>query len=112
APRRREKARRMNGSKAYSPAWLTAAAVVFVGDIFLHLPITDFCDALVKRFGFLPFDFAVRRGFLVIAVLCLGGVWVWPSGKRAAIGAATVVLMAVVVAAQMLIVLNGIEDVH
>jgi hypothetical protein len=96
----------------YSAAWLAAAAALFIADLFLHLPVTDVCDALVKRYGFFPFDGIVRRGFEAMGVACLGGAWIWPRRERAVVGLAAIVLTLVVVAAQMLIVLNGVEDVH
>jgi hypothetical protein len=96
----------------YSLAWLGAAAVLFAADLFLHLPVTDVCDALVKRYGFFPFDGFVRRGFEAVGVVCLCGAWMWPRQERPVVGTAALVLTMVVVAAQMLIVLNGVEDVH
>jgi hypothetical protein len=92
--------------------WLIAAAVVFAADIFLHLPVSDFCDALVKRFGFFPFDGFVRRSFIVLGAVCAGFSWVSPARRRPPVSAAVLVLALTVVAAQMLIVLNAVEDVH
>ena len=91
---------------------LSAAAAVFAADLFLHLPVTDFCDMLVKRYGFFPFDGFVRRGFEMLGVACLCGAWVWPRRQRAVVGVAAIALMTVIGAAQMLIVLNAVEDVH
>ena len=102
----------MIAARRYSWAWLSAAAAIFVADIFLHLPITDFCDMLVKRYGFFPFDGFVRRGFEMLGVACLCGAWVWPRRQRAVVGIAAIALMTVIGAAQMLIVLNAVEDVH
>jgi hypothetical protein len=99
-------------NERYSRAWLFVAAALFVADLFLHLPITDICDALVKRYGFFPFDGFVRRGFEAIGAACLCGAWMWPRGERTVAGIAALTLMATVVVAQMLIVLNGVEDVH
>ena len=92
--------------------WLSAAGAVFLADIFLHLPVTDVCDALVKRFGFFTFDGFVRRGFIALGVACVCGAWASPARRRSAVGTATIVLAAVTIAAQMLIVLNAVEDVH
>src|SRR5206468_11908105 len=46
----RGEARRVTSTRRISPAWLAAAGVVFAADILLHLPVTDICDDLVKRF--------------------------------------------------------------
>jgi hypothetical protein len=102
----------MSKAERYSRAWLSVAAALFVADLFLHLPITDICDALVKKYGFFPFDGFVRRGFEAAGAVCLCGAWMSPRRGRTVIGVATLALMAIVGAAQMLIVLNGIEDVH
>jgi hypothetical protein len=102
----------MIDARRVSWPWLAAAGAVFVADIFLHLPITDICDDLVKRFGFFTFDGVVRRGFVAFGFVFLCGAWIAPRRERAVVGAATVALMAVAVAAQLLIVLNAVEDVH
>ena len=97
----------MTSTRRISPAWLAAAGVVFAADILLHLPVTDICDDLVKRFGFFTFDGFVRRGFILFGFAFLCGAWVAPRRQRVPVGAATVVLIAVAVAAQLLIVLNA-----
>jgi len=96
----------------HARAWLAAAAALFVADLFLHLPVTDFCDALVKKYGFYPFDGFVRRGFEMAGAVCLCGTWMRPRRERTVVGTALLTLVAIVAAAQMLIVLNGVEDVH
>jgi hypothetical protein len=96
----------------HARAWLAAAAALFIADLFLHLPITDVCDALVKKYGFYPFDGFVRSGFEMAGALCLCGAWMRPRHERTIVGIALLTLMGVVAAAQMLIVLNGVEDVH
>ena len=96
----------------YSRVWLSTAAALFIADLFLHLPITDLCDALVKKYGFFPFDGFVRRGFEAAGVASLCGAWIWPQRERTVVGIAALSLMAIVAGAQMLIVLNGVEDVH
>jgi len=92
--------------------WLCAAAILFLADIFLHLPITDFCDGLVKRFGFLPFDATVRRGFIALGAVSLCGAWTWRKPQRTIAAPAMLGLLAISIAAQATIVLNAIEDVH
>ena len=69
-------------NERYSRAWLFVAAALFIADLFLHLPITDVCDALVKRYGFFPFDGFVRRGFEAIGAACLCGAWMSPRGEE------------------------------
>src|SRR5436190_1587894 len=89
-------------NERYSRAWLFVAAALFIADLFLHLPITDVCDALVKRYGFFPFDGFVRRGFEAMGAACLCGAWMWPRDRTVA-GIAALTLMATVVGAQELI---------
>ena len=62
--------------------WLAAAGAVFVADLFLHLPITDACDALVRRFGFDTWDLVVRRGFLGLGVALVAAVALWSSSQK------------------------------
>lgn len=92
--------------------WLSAAAAVFVADIVLHLPVTDFCDALVKHFGFFKFDGFVRNSFIALGLASAAGAWASPVRQRPAVGSAVIALAATVIVAQMLIVVNAIEDVH
>ncbi len=102
----------MNRGGRYSIPWLVAAGVLFAADLFLHLPVTDFCDALVKRFGFFTFNTVVLRGFAAVGVFCLCGAWAAPQRRHNGVAGATAVLIAITALAQMLIVLNAVEDVH
>jgi hypothetical protein len=88
------------------------AALVFVGDVFLHLPITDFCDMLVRRYGFLTFDGTVRRAFATVGLAALAASWLSPTKTIRAMASAMTILLGVTVCAQLLIVVNAIEDVH
>jgi hypothetical protein len=102
----------MTSARRYSSGWLAAAAALFLANLFLHLPITDMCDALAKKYGFFPFDGVVRRAFEVAGAACLGGALMWLRGERTVVGGAWIGLALIVATAQMLIVLNGVEDVH
>lgn len=92
--------------------WLGATAVVFLADIFLHLPITDFCDWLATRYGFTEYDHAVRIGFVAIGACAFVAVWFWPSGHRGLLGPAMTFLVGLMLLAHKLIVVNAIESIH
>jgi hypothetical protein len=102
----------MSRPRRQALAWLAAAGVVFVADLWLHLPITDFCDMLATRFGFEEYDRVTRNGFLVMGLLAAAAAWAWPSGRRVAVGTSTMILMSLAGASQVLIVVAGIENVH
>jgi hypothetical protein len=95
-----------------SRVWLTATAVVFLADIFLHLPVTDFCDWLATRYGFTAYDSAMRVGFLLIGACTFVTIWLWPSGHRLLVGLTMTFLVGVMLLAHRLIVVNAVESVH
>ncbi|HYN06457.1 MAG TPA: hypothetical protein VES67_03610 [Vicinamibacterales bacterium] len=95
-----------------SPGWLAAAAVVFLGDLFLHLPVTDFCDWLATRYGFSEYDYAVRMGFIAAGVIGYAVIWLWPGRHRTAFGMAATVLLGLTIVAHKLIVVNAVETIH
>jgi hypothetical protein len=87
------------------------AAALVAGNLFLHLPISDVFDGLARRYGFTEYDMVTRVVFL------LGGLasatWLgWPSAHAAVMRRALVYLSTMIVAAQALIVVNGIEAIH
>jgi hypothetical protein len=104
--------RALAAMKKLSKPWLLAAFVVFLADLFLHLPITDFLDGMVKRFGFLAYDSFMRRAFLVSGV----GVLAVAIGRRAprkgTIVAATGMLLATALAAQRVLLVAAVENIH
>ena len=93
----------------YSIAWLIAAAVAFVADLFLHLPVTDGFDFIAKRFGFFTYDRITKYVFLAIALLCLAAAWRWAHRR---IAVAVTMLMALAGIAQALLLVAGIENIH
>lgn len=93
-------------------AWLVATAVVFFADIFLHLPVTDFCDWLATRYGFTNYDLAVRVGFMLLGACTFVTIWLWPSGHRLLVGLAMTFLAALMLLAHKLIVVNAVESIH
>jgi hypothetical protein len=102
----------MTDTRRYSPRWTALAAAVFVADIFLHLPISDFCDGLAKRFGFSQYDHVARVGFLVLGLCFAAGVWLWARRDRVAIGVAATLLIAIAALARKYLCVAGIEDIH
>jgi hypothetical protein len=92
--------------------WIAATAVVFLADIFLHLPITDFCDWLATRYGFTEYDHALRIGFVTLGACAFVTVWLWPSGHRRLVGLAMTFLVGLMLFAHKLIVVNAVESIH
>ncbi len=102
----------MTEERGLSRRWLLITAVVFLADLFFHLPITDFCDWLARRYGFAEYDYAVRIGFIAVGVLSLAAVWLWASRDRVTFGVAITGLLALTVIAHKLIVVNAVESIH
>jgi hypothetical protein len=92
--------------------WLAAAGAVFVADLFLHLPITDACDALVRRFGFDTWDLVVRRGFLGLGVAMVAAVALWSSSQKRLMLTSAALLVAVALVFQRFLLVSGIENIH
>ena len=56
-------------------AWRVAAlAALVAGNLWLHLPISDFFDGIARRYGFVEYDTATRAGFFA-AVADRGRSW-------------------------------------
>jgi hypothetical protein len=94
-----------------SGRWLSAAAVLFLACVFLHQPVTDFCDYLANRFGFLAYDHGIAVGFLVAGVAAAGALTLGRQ-QSATTWASLMVLFALVVIAQRVLILNSVENVH
>jgi hypothetical protein len=95
-----------------SGLWLAATAVVFLADIFLHLPITDFCDWLATRYGFTEYDNALRIGFVLMGACAFVAVWLWPSRQRLLAGLTMTFLVGLMLLAHRVIVVNAVESIH
>jgi hypothetical protein len=94
------------------PLWLVAAVALFAGDIAMHLPVTDFFDFLAKRFGFFEYDAATRQVFVVIGALAFVALWFYPGPRRRAVRAVVMTLGVLMVAAQSLLLVTAIENIH
>ena len=86
--------------------------MVFVSDLFLHLPITDFCDALVRRFGFETYDLALRRAFLGLGAVMVAVVALRSSPSRRVLLASAGALVGVALVFQRILLVSGIENIH
>ena len=95
-----------------SPRWLFVTAIVFLAGVFLHLPVTDFCDWLAREYGFTAYDDAVRLGAMTLGTGAFLAVWLWPDRHRMPIGIAVTGLLALAVIAHKVIVVNAIESIH
>ena len=102
----------MNSAHRLSTRWLIVTAVVFLAGVFLHLPITDFCDWLAKVYGFPAYDSAVRAGFIALGLGAGAAIWLRPAKARLTLGLAATALLALVVLAHKVIVLNAVENIH
>jgi len=95
-----------------SPRWLFVTTIVFLAGVFLHLPVTDFCDWLAREYGFTAYDDAVRLGAMTLGTGAFLAVWLWPDRHRVPIGIAVTGLLALAVIAHKVIVVNAIESIH
>jgi hypothetical protein len=102
----------LSSAPRLSTRWLIVTAVVFLAGVFLHLPITDFCDWLARVYGFPAYDSAVRAGFIVLGLGAGAAIWLRPARSRPALGFAATALLALVVLAHKVIVLNAVESIH
>lgn len=93
--------------------WLFAAALV-VGNLFLHKPISDVCDALFARIGRVPYEWT---SLLAIGALSIGGGFLLLRGGAPALRSprglgALVGLAVLTVAAQQGLLVSNIELIH
>jgi hypothetical protein len=101
-----------NRSTRLSVAWLAGAGGLFAAYLSLHLPITDFCDMLARRFGFTPYDTVTRRLFTALGFALVAAAWIWPSGRRLLIGTVTSALAIAAALARRLLIVVSIEAIH
>lgn len=102
----------MKDAHRLSARWLLVTAVVFLAGVFLHLPITDFCDWLARVYGFSAYDSAVRAGFIVLGVAAGAAIWLRSGTSRLTLGLAATGLLGLVAIAHNLIVVNAVESIH
>jgi hypothetical protein len=95
-----------------SRPWLAAAVAAAVGNMALHLPVTDVFDALAARLGFFAYNRLLTRVSIALAVATLVAVLVRRSRLRPALWSATLVLIALAIAAQNLLLVASIENIH
>jgi len=92
--------------------WLAAAGAVSLANLFLHLPITDVLDAVVKRVGFVPYDNAMRLGFLALGAGALTAAFAWPHPRKSVLVWGTGALMAAAFGAQRVLLVASVENIH
>jgi hypothetical protein len=102
----------LNSARPLSRRWLLVTAAVFLAGVFVHLPITDFCDWLARVYGFSQYDSAVRAGFIALGIGAGASFWLWSSRARFMLGLAVTTLLVLVVVAHKLIVVNAVESIH
>jgi hypothetical protein len=95
-----------------SRTWLGLAVGLFLADLALHLPITDFCDWLAKRYGFFEYDAATKLAFVAAGALAFLVLWFWPSPGRARTRVAIAAIAILMVAAQKLLLVAAVENIH
>ena len=99
--------------KLFRPAHAAAAALV-VGNLFLHKPISDVCDALFARLGRGPYEWTA---LLAIGALSLGAAGLLlrdgaPGLRSRRVLAALAGLAVLTLAAQRLLLVSNIELIH
>ena len=94
-------------------AWRVAAlAALVAGNLWLHLPISDFFDGIARRYGFVEYDTATRAVFFAAGLGALAWLWTGPVKVRGVSRRALAVLLVLVAVAHSLLVVNGIEAIH
>jgi hypothetical protein len=94
------------------PVWLVASVALFASDLAMHLPVSDFFDFLAKRFGFFEYDAATKQVFIVIGALGFAALWFYPGPRRRTVRSAVLTLGVLMVAAQSLLLVTAIENIH
>jgi hypothetical protein len=91
-----------------------AAAVLVVGNLFLHKPISDVCDALYARVGRTTYEWVTLIGISALSVT--GAFWLLRGGapvlRRPRWWLAVAVLAAMTVATQHLLLVTNVELIH
>lgn len=95
-------------------ARVLAAAALLIGNLFLHKPISDVCDALYARVGRTTYEWMTLIG---IGALSLGGaVWLLRAGapllRRSRWWLAVALLAGLTLAAQKLLLVTNVELIH
>jgi hypothetical protein len=96
------------------PISLAIAAAVSIGNLFLHKPISDICDAIFARIGRAWYE---RTSIAAIALLSLIAAWPFARSQLRALYvtsviASVLVLAFLTVAAQQLLLVSNIELIH
>jgi len=91
-----------------------AAAVLTIGNLFLHLPISAVCDALFARIGRGPYEWVSLIG---IGALCAGAALAllrhrWWALRRPHAASAVLALAVCTVAAQRWLLVTNVELIH
>jgi hypothetical protein len=94
------------------PLWLVIALALFASDLAMHLPVSDFFDFLAKRFGFFEYDAATKQVFIAVGALGFAALWLWPGPRRRAARVAAMTLGVLMIAAQSLLLVTAIENIH
>jgi hypothetical protein len=92
--------------------YIGAAGLLFLADLRLHLPISDVCDALVRRFGFPAFDRGVRSGFVLLGLGVAATAVCSRTTEKPRKLAAIVALALGALVVQRVLLVSSIENIH
>lgn len=97
-------------ARSTAARWGTVAAV-FAGTVILHLPVSDLCDAVIRRVGFPAVDGASRTAAALAGAALVAAVW-RRSGRRARQTSAAALLVVGAAAASRWLLVSGLEAAH
>ena len=95
-----------------SPLWLAAVALVFLSDLFLHLPITDLCDVIAARLGLWLYDRSAAVGFAALGLAAPIVIARWRAPAARFLAVPTAVLVGVALIVQKTLLVASIENIH
>jgi hypothetical protein len=103
---------RASTTEQLSPLWLALSAAVFSAFVFLHWPITRFCEGVIARLGFAAYQWVAAALFLAVGLVTIATLSRRRQGAAALTWRYLLGLFALIALAQPTLVLVNIENVH
>jgi hypothetical protein len=92
--------------------WFAAATSLFLGFVFLHWPVTLFCERLIRQFGFAGYQRGMAGGFAAVAVVAAISLFLRRTPDTRVTWPALIALFAIAGLFQRYLILINVEQIH